>query len=68
MNQSKKVTLYVYDLSQGMASVMAPMIVGRPVEGVWHTSIVVFGIFFILLLLYYYLLYQKDFILRFFIM
>lgn len=35
------VTLYVYDISQGMARQMSPMIVGRLVEGVWHTSIVV---------------------------
>lgn len=35
------VTLYVYDISQGMAKVMSPMIVGRQVDGIWHTSIVV---------------------------
>lgn len=35
------VTLYVYDISQGMAKMMSPMIVGKQVDGVWHTSIVV---------------------------
>ena len=43
MDQSKRVTLYVYDLSQGMASTFGPMLIGRPIEGVWHTSVVVFG-------------------------
>lgn len=37
------VTLYVYDVSNGMAKVMSPMIVGKVVEGIWHTSIVVFN-------------------------
>merc|ERR1712070_837224 len=38
---SYPVTLYVYDLSNGMARTMSPMLVGRLVEGIWHTSIVV---------------------------
>ena len=37
------VILYVYDVSNGMAKVMSPMIVGKVVEGIWHTSIVVFN-------------------------
>lgn len=35
------VTLYVYDISQGMAKAMSQMIVGKLVEGIWHTSVVV---------------------------
>lgn len=37
------VKLYIYDITQGMASQMAPMLLGRPLEGIWHTSIVVYG-------------------------
>jgi hypothetical protein len=29
------------DLTNGLASVLGPMLVGKPVEGVWHTSIVI---------------------------
>ncbi|GAA6059805.1 hypothetical protein JCM10212_003700 [Sporobolomyces blumeae] len=38
------VTLYVYDLSNGLAQSLGPMLVGRPVEGIWHTSVVLYGI------------------------
>lgn len=37
------VTLYVYDISNGLARTMSPMIVGKVVEGIWHSSIVVFN-------------------------
>ena len=40
---SSTVSLYRYDLTQGMARSMGPMLIGRPLEGIWHTSIVVFG-------------------------
>jgi hypothetical protein len=43
--KQEQVTLFVYDLSQGMARTMAPMLIGRQVEGVWHSSICVFGNF-----------------------
>ncbi|CAH3908697.1 unnamed protein product [Pieris brassicae] len=36
------VDLYIYDLTNGLASVISPSIVGHKVEGVWHTSIVVY--------------------------
>lgn len=36
-------SLYRYDLTQGMARSLGPMLIGRPLEGIWHTSIVVFG-------------------------
>lgn len=42
MNPSN-VNLFVYDISNGMARTLSPMLLGRVVEGVWHTSIVVFG-------------------------
>lgn len=37
------VHLYRYDLSGGAAKSMGPLLLGRNVEGIWHTSIVVFG-------------------------
>eukprot|EP00796_Vickermania_ingenoplastis_P008443 gene8443-5921_t len=37
------VYLYRYDLSKGMVRSLAPLLLGRPLEGIWHTSIVVFG-------------------------
>ncbi|CAH0723065.1 unnamed protein product, partial [Brenthis ino] len=36
------VELYIYDLSHGLASILSPAIIGQQVEGVWHTSIVVY--------------------------
>jgi len=36
------VKLYIYDLSQGMATQLAPML-GFPIEGIWHTALVVHG-------------------------
>lgn len=32
---STKVELYVYDLSNGLATSMGPMLIGRPLEGIW---------------------------------
>ncbi|KAH7913980.1 PPPDE putative peptidase domain-containing protein [Hygrophoropsis aurantiaca] len=37
------VQLYVYDLSNGMARQMSAQLTGRQIDGIWHTSIVVFG-------------------------
>ncbi|XP_054282569.1 uncharacterized protein LOC128999867 isoform X2 [Macrosteles quadrilineatus] len=37
------VTLYVYDLSKGLADQLSTLILGTHIEGVWHTSIVIFG-------------------------
>ncbi|XP_048507925.1 uncharacterized protein LOC105686408 isoform X4 [Athalia rosae] len=37
------VELYIYDLTNGMASMMAPMMIGRNLDGIWHTSIVAYG-------------------------
>ncbi|KAJ4481957.1 PPPDE putative peptidase domain-containing protein [Lentinula aciculospora] len=40
---SEPVKLYVYDLSNGMAKQMSLQLTGRQIDGIWHTSIVVFG-------------------------
>jgi thiol-disulfide isomerase/thioredoxin len=37
------VQLFVYDLSQGMARMMSMPLTGRQIDGIWHTSVVVFG-------------------------
>ncbi|RUP47209.1 DUF862-domain-containing protein [Jimgerdemannia flammicorona] len=37
------VKLFVYDLSQGMARQMSLGLTGRQIDGIWHTSVVVFG-------------------------
>ncbi|GAA6035819.1 hypothetical protein JCM8097_005721 [Rhodosporidiobolus ruineniae] len=37
------VELFVYDLSGGMAMMLGPQLIGRALEGIWHTSIVAFG-------------------------
>ncbi|KAL2918778.1 hypothetical protein HK105_201612 [Polyrhizophydium stewartii] len=37
------VTLLVYDLSQGMARALSMGLAGRQIDGIWHTSVVVFG-------------------------
>lgn len=41
--QSHSVKLYVYDLSQGLAKQLSSQIIGREIEAVYHTSIVVHG-------------------------
>lgn len=38
-----KVQLYVYDLSNGVARQLSQQLTGRLIEGIWHTSVVVFG-------------------------
>ncbi|XP_047105512.1 uncharacterized protein LOC124774896 isoform X2 [Schistocerca piceifrons] len=37
------VQLYVYDLTRGMAAVMSHMLLGRHVEGIWHSAVVAYG-------------------------
>ncbi|KAI3925253.1 hypothetical protein MKW92_045762 [Papaver armeniacum] len=41
--EGQKVTLNVYDLSQGLARQLSTTFLGRAIEGIWHTGIVVFG-------------------------
>ncbi|KAI0345887.1 DUF862-domain-containing protein [Trametopsis cervina] len=38
-----KVQLYVYDLSNGLARQLSRQLTGRQIDGIWHTSVVVFG-------------------------
>ncbi|XP_011302526.1 uncharacterized protein [Fopius arisanus] len=38
-----KVELYVYDLTKGMAAMMSQILIGRHLEGVWHTAVVAYG-------------------------
>jgi thiol-disulfide isomerase/thioredoxin len=40
---SSPVKLYVYDLSNGMVRAMSTQLIGRQIDGIWHTSVVVFN-------------------------
>eukprot|EP01061_Rhynchopus_euleeides_P007956 TRINITY_DN1701_c0_g2_i1.p1 TRINITY_DN1701_c0_g2~~TRINITY_DN1701_c0_g2_i1.p1 ORF type:complete len:399 (+),score=133.23 TRINITY_DN1701_c0_g2_i1:77-1198(+) len=37
-----EVHLYMYDISKGMARALSPMMLGREIEAIWHTSVVVY--------------------------
>ncbi|KAI0567331.1 PPPDE peptidase [Gracilaria domingensis] len=37
------VTLHVYDLSQGMARQLSPMLIGKQIDGIWHTGVEVYN-------------------------
>ncbi|KAJ7147552.1 PPPDE putative peptidase domain-containing protein [Mycena crocata] len=37
------VKLYIYDLSNGLAKQLSAQLTGRQIDGIWHTSVVVFG-------------------------
>uniref|UniRef100_UPI0037E84229 desumoylating isopeptidase 1b n=1 Tax=Semicossyphus pulcher TaxID=241346 RepID=UPI0037E84229 len=37
------VKLYIYDLSRGMARQLSPLMLGKQLDGIWHTGIVVHG-------------------------
>jgi len=41
--RTEKVYLHVYDLSMGMAKQLSVSLLGKFVEGIWHTGIVVYG-------------------------
>ncbi|KAJ4728501.1 desumoylating isopeptidase 1-like [Melia azedarach] len=41
--ESHKVSLHVYDLSQGLARQLSMTFLGKAIEGIWHTGIVVYG-------------------------
>lgn len=41
--ESYKVTLNVYDLSQGLARQLSTSFLGKAIEGIWHTGVVVYG-------------------------
>lgn len=42
-SSSQTVQLYIYDLTSGMAAMMSQMLVGRHIEGIWHTAVVIYG-------------------------
>lgn len=41
--EGHKVSLHVYDLSQGLARQLSMSFLGKAIEGIWHTGIVVYG-------------------------
>ncbi|XP_071384331.1 desumoylating isopeptidase 1b [Centroberyx affinis] len=40
---SYPVKLYIYDLSRGMARQLSPLMLGKQLDGIWHTAIVIHG-------------------------
>lgn len=38
-----KVQIYLYDLSQGMAATFSPSLLGKKIDGIWHSGVVVYG-------------------------
>jgi hypothetical protein len=42
--EKNSVTLLLYDISNGMARQFSPMMVGRLVEAIYHSSVVVHGV------------------------
>ncbi|KAJ5075730.1 desumoylating isopeptidase 1 [Anaeramoeba ignava] len=38
-----EVYLNIYDLSMGLARTLSPMIIGKQINGIWHTGVVVYG-------------------------
>jgi hypothetical protein len=44
MDAKYDITLYVYDITNGLARALSPQFLGYQIEGVWHSSIVVYGI------------------------
>jgi hypothetical protein len=38
-----KVEVHVYDLSQGMARQLSPALLGKQIDGIWHTGVQVYG-------------------------
>jgi len=42
-DEGREVTLHVYDLSGGMAAQLSMMFIGRQINGIWHSGVVVGG-------------------------
>lgn len=42
-NMGYRVELFIYDLSRGIAKTMSPTLLGKQIEGIWHTGIVAYG-------------------------
>uniref|UniRef100_A0A0V0GAY3 Putative pppde peptidase domain protein n=1 Tax=Triatoma dimidiata TaxID=72491 RepID=A0A0V0GAY3_TRIDM len=43
MSEGEEVLLYVYDVSAGVAATLSPALLGRKIDGIWHTAIIVYG-------------------------
>lgn len=41
--ESYPVKLYIYDMSKGMARQLSPVMLGKQLDGIWHTAVVVHG-------------------------
>ncbi|KAK3734549.1 hypothetical protein QZH41_010396 [Actinostola sp. cb2023] len=37
------VKLYIYEISNGLARQMSPLLLGKQIDGIWHTGVVCFG-------------------------
>ena len=46
MADNFSVQLYVYDLTQGLAAELSLPLLGKKIDGVWHTGVVVYGVEF----------------------
>mmetsp|Transcript_36484 Transcript_36484/g.103047 ORF Transcript_36484/g.103047 Transcript_36484/m.103047 type:complete len:273 (-) Transcript_36484:131-949(-) len=42
-SEEREVVLHVYDLSKGLAKIMSPPFLGKQIDGIWHTGVVVDG-------------------------
>ncbi|KAG5262608.1 hypothetical protein AALO_G00276900 [Alosa alosa] len=42
-NTNFSVKLHIYDLSKGMARQLSPAMLGKQLDGIWHTAIVIHG-------------------------
>ncbi|XP_064394250.1 desumoylating isopeptidase 1-like [Halichondria panicea] len=40
---TNKVQVYIYDLSRGLAAQLSPLFLGKQINGIWHTGVVVYG-------------------------
>lgn len=41
--KGEKVELQIYDLSNGMASQLSPLLLGRTIEAIYHTGVLIYG-------------------------
>ncbi|PVH16815.1 uncharacterized protein CXQ87_004371 [Candidozyma duobushaemuli] len=42
-DEAKPVKVNVYDLSHGLAAIYSPQLLGKSIDGIYHTSVVAFG-------------------------
>jgi hypothetical protein len=43
MSTRHPVVLRIYDLSRGMAAQVSPALLGKRIDGIWHTGVLVYG-------------------------